>query len=247
MKYPSLKDFFKDLPNLSNLEIQRQIYKYSNNLDFNLLVTLQDDFVTYFQEDVCKSEEYVKIIKKDESKLIKNLEERGEYVPRFIEIEYQGIDDNLIFRTKLSIKLSRDNLNIEDYNELITIMYNFYDPFMSIVESYNKKLQKIQKIDDDKFDIEVSDSKAIDKILYLHKLGIIDFLRGQQPFISVPDKVSQVLSVITGINIDSIRPMVRPMVNNDLSNSKNPLNSKKAVDRVEKQLINIGFNLNETN
>lgn len=95
--------------------------------------------------------------------------------------------------------------------------------------------------------IDLSDTKDIDKILYLQKLGIIDFLRGQQPFTSVPDKVSQILSAITGIKIDSIRPMVRPIINNDLDDSKNPLNSKNAVGRVQKQLINIGFNLNETN
>jgi hypothetical protein len=95
--------------------------------------------------------------------------------------------------------------------------------------------------------IDLSDTIAIDKILYLQKLGVIDFLRGQQPFTSVPDKVAQILSAITGIKIDSIRPMLRPIINNDLDDNKNPLNSKKAVSRVEKQLINIGFNLNETN
>lgn len=95
--------------------------------------------------------------------------------------------------------------------------------------------------------IDLSDIKAIDKILFFYKLGIIDFLRGQQPFTSVPDKVSQIISAITGINIDSVRPMVRPLINNDLDDNKNPLNSKNAVNRVEKHLINIGFNPNETN
>jgi hypothetical protein len=96
-------------------------------------------------------------------------------------------------------------------------------------------------------EIDLSDTSATEKIIYLEKLGVIGFLRSQQPFVSVPDKVSQVLSAITGINIYSIRPMLRPIMNKDPEHSKNPLNSKNAVARVEKQLIKIGFNLDETN
>jgi len=109
------------------------------------------------------------------------------------------------------------------------------------------KEKKAKTIIPDLKEIDLSDTIAIDKIIYLQKLGVIDFLRSQQPFVSVPDKVSQVLSAITGINIYSIRPMLRPIMNKDLEHGKNPLNSKNAVDRVEKQLIRIGFNLDETN
>jgi hypothetical protein len=94
--------------------------------------------------------------------------------------------------------------------------------------------------------IDLSDTTATEKIIYLHKLGVIDFLRTQQPFISVPDKVSQVISAFTGINIDTVRPMVRPIINNDFEDRKNPLNSQKPVNKVTKQLIQIGFNVDET-
>ena len=94
--------------------------------------------------------------------------------------------------------------------------------------------------------LDLSDTTATEKIIYLEKLGIIDFLRSKKLFLSVPDKVSQVISAITGIKVESVRPMVRPIINNDFENKNNPLNSPKAVERVEKKLINIGLNLNET-
>ena len=37
-----------------------------------------------------------------------------------------------------------------------------------------------------------------------------------------------------------------PMISKEVGQKNNPLNSKNTVSKVEKQLINIGFNLNET-
>lgn len=95
--------------------------------------------------------------------------------------------------------------------------------------------------------IDLSDTKAIDKILYLHKIGVIDFLRGQQPFNTSVNSLASVLSAITGEKSGTLQPMLNPMLSKKVDDTNNPLNSKKAVERVEKQLINIGFNLNETN
>lgn len=95
--------------------------------------------------------------------------------------------------------------------------------------------------------IDLSDTKAIDKILYLQKLGIIDFLREQEPFNTSVNSLATILSAITGEKSGSLQPMLNPMLSKKVSDTNNPLNSKKAVDRVKKQLINIGFNLDKTN
>jgi hypothetical protein len=95
--------------------------------------------------------------------------------------------------------------------------------------------------------IDLSDTKAIDKILYLQKLGVIDFLKGQQPFNTSVNSLASVLSAITGEKSGSLQPMLNPILSKKVDDKNNPLNSKNAVARVEKQLINIGFNLNETN
>lgn len=95
-------------------------------------------------------------------------------------------------------------------------------------------------------EIDLSNTKAIDKILYLHKLGIIDFLRRQEPFNTSVNSLATILSAITGEKSGTLQPMLNPMLSKKVDDSNNPLNSIKAVDRVESQLINIGFNLNET-
>lgn len=96
-------------------------------------------------------------------------------------------------------------------------------------------------------EIDLSDTIGIDKILYLQKLGVIDFLRVQQPFSTSVNSLASVLSAITGEKAGTLQPMLNPMLSKKVDDKNNPLNSKKAVGRVEKQLINIGFNLNETN
>lgn len=94
--------------------------------------------------------------------------------------------------------------------------------------------------------IDLSNTKAIDKILYLHKLGVIDFLNTKIPFNTSVNKLATILSAITGEKSGTLQPMLNPMNNKNVDNSNNPLNSIPAVNRVENQLIKIGFKPNDT-
>jgi hypothetical protein len=96
--------------------------------------------------------------------------------------------------------------------------------------------------------IDLGDTSATEKIIYLHKLGIIDFLRTKQPFQSSTNSLATVLSAITGINPETrhIQSMLNPIFNKEVNQKNNPLNSQKTVLKVETQLKNIGFNQNET-
>ena len=96
--------------------------------------------------------------------------------------------------------------------------------------------------------IDLSDTTATEKIIYLQKLGVIDFLRTKQPFLSSINSLATVLSAITGVHPETkhIQSMLNPIISKEAGQKNNPLNSKNTVSKVEKQLINIGFNLNET-
>lgn len=94
--------------------------------------------------------------------------------------------------------------------------------------------------------MDLSNTKAIDKILYLQKLGIIDFLRKQQPFNTSVNSLATILSAITGEKSVTLQPMLNPMLSKKVVDKNNPLNSTKTVEKVESQLINIGFNLDKT-
>lgn len=94
--------------------------------------------------------------------------------------------------------------------------------------------------------IDLSNTKAIDKILYLHKLGIIDFLRERQPFNTSVNSLATIFSAITGEKSGTLQPMLNPMLSKKVDESNNPLHSSRAIERVKSQLISIGFNLNDT-
>jgi hypothetical protein len=105
-------------------------------------------------------------------------------------------------------------------------------------------LVKIQLIEPEAIDL--SNTKAIDKILYLHKLGVIDFLYTKIPFNTSISKLASVLSAITDEKPGTLQPMLNPMRSKNVDDSNNPLNSITAVNRVESGLITIGFKLSDT-
>ncbi|MGO4819735.1 hypothetical protein [Flavobacterium sp. W22_SRS_FP1] len=95
-------------------------------------------------------------------------------------------------------------------------------------------------------EIDLSGTSATEKIIYLQKLGIIDFLKRKQPFLSSTNSLATVLSAVTGSKASTIQPMINPILSKKVDDRNNPMNSTKTVIKVESQLINIGFNLNET-
>ncbi|MFT5985202.1 MAG: hypothetical protein ACI825_000694 [Planctomycetota bacterium] len=97
-------------------------------------------------------------------------------------------------------------------------------------------------------EIDLSNTTGVEKMIYLHKLGVIDFLIKKQPFNASINSLAVALSAVTGEKTTTLQPYLNAMLNNKGTAQKNnPLNKGKAVARVEKQLIKIGFNLDETN
>ena len=195
-------------------------------------------------------------------KIIKKLN-RGTVLELAIEIE--KLYDLMSFDEKKEfvIYLEYDFLinfqnEIKSDEEKNLGLYRFMADYDIKVEELNKSKQKYeflkswvkQNKDGGKTiepePMDLSNTKAIDKILYLHKLGIIDLLRNQQPFNTSVNSLATILSAITGEKSVTLQPMLNPMLSKKVDDSNNPLNSTKAVERVESQLINIGFNLNET-
>jgi hypothetical protein len=132
------------------------------------------------------------------------------------------------------------------------IILNNPTVFEPIFERHIKSKNKITESEPQQLEpeaIDLSKTTATEKIIYLQKLGVIDFLRTKQPFNTSINSLATVISAITGVNPETkhIQSMLNPMISKEVGQKNNPLNSKNTVSKVEKQLINIGFNLNETN
>lgn len=118
-----------------------------------------------------------------------------------------------------------------------------YFSFNAILNFLTTKLNQIdqKEIPDNIPLMDFSNAKGTEKIVMLQQLGILDFLKTQQPFIQSTNKLAEVLSGITGENATTIQSYINPM--NDARNDQknNPMAKPKLVSKVNQTLINIGY------
>lgn len=107
----------------------------------------------------------------------------------------------------------------------------------------NDRLDNLEsKILDTTDFIDLGKLKAKEKLIYLYKLGVIDFLLEQQPFRSSPNLLASVLSSIIEVIPRTIQPTLSAIVSENLVNKNHPLYTESSEKKVNRQLINIGFN-----
>ena len=90
-------------------------------------------------------------------------------------------------------------------------------------------------------EIDLSDSKAVEKIIYLNELGIIDFLRTKTKAGISNGGLASVLSGITGIKAVTIKPSLNRLSSNDMLDNKHPYYTQKTVEKIKTFLIELGF------
>lgn len=114
-----------------------------------------------------------------------------------------------------------------------------------IIEFIENKIAEIKKSipKKDEFEkaIDLSTSNAVQKIIFLHELGIIDFLRTKQPFSTSVNSLANVLTAITGEKTTTLQPYLNALLSNTEAENKHPYYSKSTAEKVRNQLINLGF------
>lgn len=132
-------------------------------------------------------------------------------------------------------------------------------------DKYQKTIASIQKIIDflefklseinmksseniDKVElVDFSELGITEKVIFLSRLGVLDFLKKIEPFSTSNNSLASVVSAFTGGKTSTIQPMINPMFSKQVDDSKNPMNSKKTVLKVDQKLISIGFKIKNTN
>ena len=94
--------------------------------------------------------------------------------------------------------------------------------------------------DQELLEIDYSDSKFNERVIMLHELGVLDFLRGMQPFTSSINSLASVLSGFTGIPGTTVQSYINPIYNKTANQRNNPLKSNK-IEVIVQKLIQIGF------
>lgn len=91
--------------------------------------------------------------------------------------------------------------------------------------------------------VDLNESNITEKIIVLSRLGVLDFLRGQEPFNLSINSLANAISAFTGGNSRTIQSMINPMFSKNVDTKNNPFNTNKTVDKVDQKLIDLGFKL----
>jgi hypothetical protein len=184
----------------------------------------------------------------------KTLEEYKSDYPKSLEYykkqgedndEINFIETEIILITE-SIRLIIENQKSElkekeeiDFNNLLNEKYSSsYKKIISFLETRKSELLPESSLSES---VDLSDTSAVEKIIYLNELGIIDFLRTKSKAGISNSSLASILSGITGIKADTLKPSLNRLSSNDKLDNRHPYYTKKTVIKVRKFLDNLGF------
>ncbi len=88
--------------------------------------------------------------------------------------------------------------------------------------------------------VDLSDTSTSEKIIYLHELGIIDFLRSQFEYGTSNNNLASIISSFTGSKPRTIQSYINPINNKSVDQKKSPLSNSKKVEEIRLKLIELG-------
>jgi 6-pyruvoyl-tetrahydropterin synthase len=109
------------------------------------------------------------------------------------------------------------------------------------LENFENQDEIEEEIEEDIIDL--CSTKLSEKLVYLHELGILEFLLMKEPFISSKNTLASALSGLIGEKAKSIQSAINPINNKSVSQKNNPLKSTKKVNIVRQKLISIGYKI----
>jgi hypothetical protein len=256
MSDSKLIKFFKEESSYTQFERIRFIYDVTNNLDLDLLFDLKEEYTLYLLALKTKTQIQIEenTLEIDYDKLKSSRSNVYQYIVAHLQ-DYNAPSLEFVAETVLAFleqlndlihrKLSdlpknsrhKNNLNYKQFVEEIPKELDYY----SHVGGEDEGKSNWDEL------IDLSDTSLIEKVIYLEKLGIIEFLRGQRPFSTSANSVANVFSAITGAKPTSLQPIINPLINKDYYNKNYPLNSKKTVMSVENKLMSLGYEIKKTN
>ncbi|KAF2338041.1 hypothetical protein [Flavobacterium ginsenosidimutans] len=246
-----LKEFFDNVYFMSSFERKKKIYELTNDLDSYLIEALRDEASTFYRDKmVDKLVEYSdsnggfskemldENVQKnrllvDEGVKIKDDDERTGYIP------IDGKKGSLVnfFNSNFF------NVDYEVFRDVIEESSEFLYELDELVKRSHKlsKNPELSRDSNEEGLIEFSDTTFNSRIVFLEKLGVIQFLRKQQPFSTSVNSMATILSAIIGAKATTVQSMINPMLSADVDGKNNPMNSTKAVKVVDIQLAKIGY------
>ena len=277
MNKSELIAFFDNAKSYTSFEIRKKIYELTNNLDVDLIYDLHIEYEAYCYSLTLKKKldnepenqyenelrdklktELEKEVKNNKEvkrieRLIEVLGRRKIYISKYLNDntrvigQAEKVDEANIFGIikDLMVRKMSDLPKNSRYKNNTRYDFSYW-----AFEDEDDEYSHHDDLANSEVDVELldlSDTSLIEKVVYLEKLGIIEFLRGQRPFSTSANSVANVFSAITGAKPTSLQPIINPLINKDYYNKNYPLNSKKTVMSVENKLMSLGYEIKKTN
>jgi hypothetical protein len=273
MKDSELKSFYENINKISSFSRIRKIYELTNNLDKYLLYHLKRDFTIYhirkikdlLVEKGSLSSDDIEVIFGDvlnnfdfenylenfelsfssdfEQECLNNMyAEIRDFVYEIEDLEsYLDSSKKIVpNRTVVSFDFDKHESNQDEYD----YEHDELDKWFDNQDNKQSEIQNEENIVEEETIMEEPFSISIAmKIIYLEKLGIIDFLKKEEPFNMSTNKMSNVLSRVIGAKTASVQPYLNAMLSKNVNERNNPLNSETNVDAVEFHLSKMGYKL----
>lgn len=171
---------------------------------------------------------------------------RDEYVKQHIDNdEINFIDSEIILITEyIRLIIESQKTELEEIGEMdfknwvIESNLSSYNKIISFLETRKSELEPESTLSEP---LDLSDAKAVEKIIYLNELGIIDFLRTKTKAGISNNSLASILSGITGIKADTIKPSLNRLSSNDKLDIRHPYFNEKTVAKVRTFLAKLGF------
>ena len=134
---------------------------------------------------------------------------------------------------QLSIYIHKEKILKRIHTDIYHKKDSIYNSYLRLLE--NKLNEQPQQTELEPLDL--SDTSAVEKIIYLNELGIIDFLKTKPEFIGSTNLMATILSAITDVKASTLQTSLNRLNNNDTDDKNHPYRTKTTVERVRQTLI----------
>jgi hypothetical protein len=116
----------------------------------------------------------------------------------------------------------------------IKCYFEYYELYQKAIDK-KRLIQQLNTPEPEPLDL--SDTSAVEKIIYLNELGIIDFLRTKPEFMGSTNLMATVLSAVTGEKVTTLQTSLNKLINEDTDDKNHPYKTTKTVEKVRQTLI----------
>lgn len=242
-----MTEFFESYGRMPAFSRIKKIYDITNNLDLFLLKILRSDFRRY------SLKKYFQLVKDFHSGKIDEVGYEYESTMSFIEL-YNLKNNDLIIdiedETFDDIVWSLSERDCEDAEIIFEGMSEFLYEIDELIRHEQNDIKKSSPVNnnnnnntekDEEELIDYSENSFSSKVIFLEKLGVIEYLKNKPPFSTSVNSLANALSGVTGVKATTLQPMLNAMLSKGTSDKNNPLKSIKTVNVVLNKLTNIGY------